>query len=100
MGIESEALKYVLGLLQLLVGAWCYHLYSQQADSKAKLDSLQMELAKHKLHTSETFMTKSDSTRAFDALIKSLDALTQTVNARFDRVDEKFEKRTRDARDS
>ena len=59
-----------------------------------------MELAKHKLHTSETFMTKSDSTRAFDSLIKSLDTLTQTVNARFDRVDEKFEKRTRDARES
>ncbi len=86
-----EALKYVIGLVQILVGAWCWHLYSQQNAAKDEADRIAKELANHKLHTAETYMTKSESTRAFDTLSRTLESLLVTVNHRFDRTDSKLD---------
>ncbi len=89
--MEMEALKYVLGILQLLVVAWCWHLYSTQKESKVDSEKLTTDLASHKLHTAETYMTKSESTRAFDTLSRTLESLLVTVNHRFDRTDSKLD---------
>lgn len=89
--MEMEAIKYVLGILQLVVTAWCIHMYNGLNKATEHADSLARELAAHKLHTSETFVTKSESTRAFDALSRTLDSLFATMNNRFDRMDSKLD---------
>lgn len=89
--MEFEALKYVLGLLQLLVSAWCWHLYSQLGKAQDANEKMSSDLSSHKLHTAETYMTKSESTRAFDALSRTLDSLVVTVTSRFDRMDDKLD---------
>lgn len=89
--MEMEVLKYVLGILQLLVGAWCWHLYSQQTEAKLDREKMNAELSSHKLHTAETYMTKSESTRAFDTLSRTLESLLATMNQRFDRMDSKLD---------
>lgn len=89
--MEMEAIKYILGILQLVVTAWCVHMYNGLNKANEAADGLARELAAHKLHTSETFMTKSESTRAFDALSRTLEALAATINNRFDRMDSKLD---------
>lgn len=89
--LELEALKYVLGLLQLLVSAWCYVLYSDLKQAKTDNETVSRELSEHKLHTAESYMTKGEATRAFDALSRTLDALGNTMNSRFDRMDSKLD---------
>lgn len=89
--MEMEVLKYVVGLLQLLVSAWCYHLYSQQKEGKAERERLTNDLSAHKLHTAETFVTKSEASRAFDTLSRSIESLLATLNSRFDRMDSKLD---------
>lgn len=89
--IEMEALKWVLGILQLLVAAWCWHLYTGLEKANEANEKTSKELSSHKLHTSETFMTKSESTRSFDALSRTLETLISTMNNRFDRMDSKLD---------
>lgn len=86
-------LNLTLGVIQLLGGAWCVHLYSAQAKSEEATDALSRELAEHKLRTAETYMTKSESTRAFDGLNRTLDTLVATVTARFDKIDGKLDRK-------
>lgn len=86
-------LNLALGLIQLLGGAWCVHLYNQQSKFSDTTDQLGRELADHKLRTAETYMTKSESTRAFDGLNRTLDTLVATVTARFDKIDEKLDRK-------
>lgn len=89
--MEMEALKWVLGILQVLVSAWCYVMYSDLKAAKKDNDKLAGHLSEHKLHTAETYMTKSESTRAFDALTRNIESLLATMNARFDRMDSKLD---------
>ncbi len=89
--MEMEILKYVLGILQLLIAAWCAVLYSDLKAAKVNNDTLSGALSAHKLHTAETYMTKSESTRAFDALTRNIETLMSTMNSRFDRMDQKLD---------
>lgn len=89
--LEMEALKYVLGLLQLLVSAWCYVIYSDLKQAKKDSEVVSKELSDHKLHTAESYLTKSEATRAFDALSRTLESLGATMNSRFDRTDSKLD---------
>lgn len=89
--MEMDALKWVLGILQVVVTAWCVHMYNGLNKANESGDKLARELADHKLHTSETFVTKSESTRAFDTLSRTLESLIATMNNRFDRMDSKLD---------
>jgi len=84
--MELEALKYVLGLLQLVVTGWCVVMYND-------LKSCKQDLAAHRLHMAENYTTKSESTRAYDSLSRSLEALMATVNSRFDKIDSKLDQK-------
>lgn len=91
--MEMEALKYVLGLLQILVSAWCWHMYTELGKAKELTAKLHDDLAAHKLHTSESYMTKTELTRAFDAINRTLETLATTMNQRFDKMDEKLDRK-------
>lgn len=88
---EMEVLKWVLGILQLLISAWCWVLYSDVKSAKDADEKLSASIAAHKLHTAETYMTKSDSTRAFDTLSRNIESLLVTMNSRFDKMDSKLD---------
>lgn len=89
--MEMEALKWVMGIVQVLVSAWCVVLWSEIKSSKKANDENAVALSAHKLHTAETFMTKSESTRAFDTLSRNIESLLSTMNNRFDRMDSKLD---------
>lgn len=89
----AEILKYVLGLLQLLVTAWCWHIYSQLGKAQEASDKVEKELSDHKLHTAETYMTKTELSRAFDAINRSIETLGQSIAQRFDKMDEKLDRK-------
>lgn len=91
ISLEFEALKYVAGLLQVMVSAWCWVLYTDLKAAKAANELVSKDLASHRLHTAETYMTKSESTRAYDSLSKNLDSLLVTMNSRFDKMDSKLD---------
>lgn len=82
--MEMEALKYVLGLLQLAVTGWCVVIFNDVKAAKS-------EIAAHRLHTAENYTTKSESTRAYDTLNRTLESLVSTVNHRFDKMDSKLD---------
>jgi len=89
----AEILKYVLGLLQVLVTAWCWHMYSELGKTRDANDKLTKELAEHKLHTAETYMTKTELTRAFDTINRSIESLSASITSRFDKMEEKLDRK-------
>ena len=89
----TETLKIVLGLLQLLITAWCWHIYSELGKTKEANDKVEKELADHKLHTSENYMTKTEVSRAFDAITRSIETLGNSITQRFDKVEEKLDRK-------
>jgi len=91
--MEMEALKWVLGILQVLVTAWCWHIYSQLGKSLDANVKIEKELSDHKLHTAETYMTKTELSRAFDAINRSIETLGQSISQRFDKMDEKLDRK-------
>lgn len=90
---SPNILNYAFGLVQALGGAWCWHLYNRQGKAEDTVTQLTKELADHKLHTSETYMTKTEMTRAFDAIHRSLESLNTSMTQRFDKVDEKLDRK-------
>jgi predicted nucleic acid-binding Zn-ribbon protein len=88
-----EVLKYALGLIQLLMSAWCWHMYNEIGKAKEATSKLEKELSDHKLHTSETYMTKTELSRAFDAIARSIEVLGQSMEARFERLDQKLDRK-------
>jgi hypothetical protein len=82
--MEMEAVKYLLGLLQVLVTAWCWVMYTD-------IKSAKEDIATHRLHIAENYTTKSESTRAFDTLSKNLESLLMVMNQRFDKMDSKLD---------
>lgn len=89
----TEVLKIVLGLLQVVITAWCWHIYSQVGKAQEANDKLEKELADHKLHTSENYMTKTELSRAFDAITRSIETLGNSITQRFDKVEEKLDRK-------
>jgi hypothetical protein len=88
-----EILKYAIGLIQLLMSAWCYHMYNEIGKAKDATSRVEKELADHKLHTSETYMTKTEVSRAFDAISRSIESLGQSMGQRFDKMEEKLDRK-------
>ena len=82
--MEIEALKYVLGLLQVIVTGWCYVMYTDIKTAKE-------DIASHRLHIAENYTTKIESTRIFDTVIKNQENLLSAMNTRFDKVDLKLD---------
>jgi hypothetical protein len=88
-----EILKYALGLIQILMSAWCWHMYNEIGKAKDATTRVEKELSDHKLHTSETYMTKSELTRAFDTISRNIESLGQSLGARFDKMEEKLDRK-------
>lgn len=91
--MEMEALKWALGILQVLVTAWCVHIYTQLGKAQEHANKLATDLSEHKLHTAETYMTKTELSRAFDSINRTLETLATTMNQRFDKMDEKLDRK-------
>jgi hypothetical protein len=89
--LETEVLKWVLGIAQILIIALCTIQWGEVKKAKADAIDAQRDLASHKLHTAETYMTKSDATRAFDTLSRTLESLGATMNNRFDRMENRLD---------
>ena len=82
--MEIEALKYVLGLLQLIVTGWCYVMYTDIKTAKE-------DIAAHRLHIAEHYSTKNELTRVFDTVVKNQENLLVAMNTRFDKVENKLD---------
>ncbi len=82
--MEWEVIKWLLGILELVVIGWMSVMFN---DIKKNRE----ETAAHRLHAAETYMTKTESTRAFDTLSRTLETMITTINSRFDRMDSKLD---------
>jgi hypothetical protein len=92
--MESLNLTNVMfGVIQAVCGAWCVHFYNELKQARSSNDELEKALADHKLHTSENYMTKTELTRAFDTINRSLEGINQSMNHRFDKMDEKLDRK-------
>jgi hypothetical protein len=68
-------------------------MYNELGKAKEATLQVEKELADHKLHTSETYMTKTELTRAFDTISRSIESLGHSLGQRFDKVEEKLDRK-------
>jgi hypothetical protein len=83
---EMKLLAGALALLNLMAIAFTKVLWSNFQEAKRQGERTARELAEFKLHCSESYSTKDDLAKAFDAVLVKLDRIEDKLDKKQDKV--------------
>lgn len=87
-----ELEKLILYALQVIAGAFCSVLWFNFRLLLAKADATAADLAAHKIHIAERYVTRNDLTKAVEAFNRSVDAIVTKLVRIEDKLDKKQDK--------
>lgn len=87
-----DANPFIFWAIQALFTGFCAVLWISFRDLKATAEANVRELAAHKLHAAENYVTQSDLTRAIDALSRGIDAVFKKLDRIEEKIDQKQDK--------
>ena len=79
-------------VLQLVIGAFCFVLWTNFQEVKKRAERSLIDLAEFKLHCSQTYSTKDDLSKAFDHLSRAIEAVFAKLERIEDKLDNKQDK--------
>jgi hypothetical protein len=87
-----DATPFIFWAIQALFTGFCAVLWIGFRDLKATAEKTVSELAAHKLHAAETYVTQGELARAIDTLSRSIDAVFKKLDRIEEKIDQKQDK--------
>lgn len=99
MTITTELVLFILTVIGAVSGVW-WRVEGKVKGAEDKADKVGAELAAHRLHTAEVYVTKAGLSEQTSQIVKALDSVSAKIDRTNERLDNLMQPKTRSARSS